>query len=103
VFSYLAMVYNGRWVSSVKDLLWSVGRIRKDHSGTLSPKEQEIVALTGKGLRNREIAEKLHISELTVKTHLHRIFKKLEITARAQLITYSIRNPAAKEALFGMK
>lgn len=90
--------------ATVKDLLWSVGRLRKDHSETLSPKEQEIVALTGKGLRNREIAEKLHISELTVKTHLHRIFKKLEITARAQLITYSIKNPAGKEALLsGMR
>lgn len=89
--------------ATVKDLLWSVNRIRHDHSEMLSPKEQEIVALTGKGLRNREIAEKLHISELTVKTHLHRIFKKLEITARAQLITYSLRNPAAKNSAFSMK
>ena len=58
------------------------------------------MALTGRGLRNREIAEKLRISEHTVKTHLHRIFKKLEITTRSQLITYSIRNTTVKEALY---
>lgn len=89
--------------ATVKDLLWSVNRLKKERAEALSPKEQEIVALTGKGLRNREIAEKLHISELTVKTHLHRIFKKLEITTRSQLITYSLKKPAAKNALFAAK
>lgn len=89
--------------ATVKDLLWSVTRLKKERAEVLSPKEQEIVALTGKGLRNREIAEKLHISELTVKTHLHRIFKKLEISTRSQLITYSLRNVAAKNALYGHK
>ncbi|HBG46030.1 MAG TPA: hypothetical protein DDW94_03480 [Deltaproteobacteria bacterium] len=85
--------------ATVNDLLWSVNKLKKD-KGVLSPKEKEIVALTGRGLRNREIAEKLRISEHTVKTHLHRIFKKLEITTRSQLITYSIRNTTVKEALY---
>ncbi|WKZ33987.1 MAG: response regulator transcription factor [Thermodesulfobacteriota bacterium] len=86
--------------ATVKDLLWSVNRLKKDRGEVLSPKEKEIVALAGRGLRNREIADKLRISELTVKTHLHRIFKKLGITTRSQLINYSMRNPAAREALF---
>jgi len=92
----------GIWMdkATVKDLLWSVNRLRKDRTEVLSPKETEIVALAGRGLRNREIAERLRISELTVKTHLHRIFKKLEITTRSQLITYSIRNTVVKEALY---
>lgn len=85
--------------ATVKDLLWSVNRLKKERAEVLSPKEREIVALTGKGLRNREIAEKLHISELTVKTHLHRIFKKLEISTRSQLITYSLKKTAAKGRL----
>lgn len=92
----------GIWMdkATVKDLLWSVNRLRKDGTEVLSPKEKEIVALAGRGLRNREIAERLRISELTVKTHLHRIFKKLDISTRSQLITYSIRNNTVKEALY---
>ena len=100
-----AVASGGIWMdkATVKDLLWSVNRLKKDKAEVLSPKEKEIVALAGRGLRNREIAERLRISELTVKTHLHRIFKKLEITMRSQLINYSIRNSALKDALYGKR
>jgi DNA-binding CsgD family transcriptional regulator len=55
-----------------------------------------VVGLVGQGYRNREIAEKLCISEPTVKTHLQRIFQKLDIQNRPQLITFAIRNQAAE-------
>lgn len=87
--------------ATVKNLLWGANRLKREKSEVLSPREKEVVALAGTGLRNREIAQKLNISELTIKTHLHRIFKKLEINTRSQLITYSIRNTAVKDALFG--
>lgn len=59
---------------------------------SLSPREKDVVLLTGKGLRNKEIAQQLNISETTVKTHLNRIFQKLNLKARSELISYAIKN-----------
>jgi DNA-binding NarL/FixJ family response regulator len=42
------------------------------------------------GLRNKEIAEKLYLSEKTVKCHVHNIFNKLNVTKRTQLMDYSL-------------
>lgn len=57
----------------------------------LSRREAEIVRLVGEGLRNREIGERLFISEGTVKVHLHNIFEKLGIDRRAALVRYASR------------
>ena len=42
-------------------------------------------------MRNKEIASRLNITETTVKTHLTRIFQKLNIKARSELISYAIK------------
>jgi len=57
----------------------------------LTPRELEIVRLAAEGLRNREIAERLTITEGTVKIHLHNIYEKLGVTGRPQLILYATR------------
>jgi DNA-binding NarL/FixJ family response regulator len=57
----------------------------------LTPREVEIVRLAAEGLRNREIATRLSITEGTVKIHLHHIYEKLEVTGRPQLILYATR------------
>ncbi|MBI2412586.1 MAG: response regulator transcription factor [Deltaproteobacteria bacterium] len=75
----------------IKSLLAGLHTIRKRKRPALSDREWEVVSLVGQGLRNREIAEKLCISEPTVKTHLQRIFHKLDIRNRPQLITFAIR------------
>jgi len=49
----------------------------------LSQREREIVALVAQGFKNKEMAEKLFISEQTVKNHLHNIFDKLELALYA--------------------
>jgi len=54
----------------------------------LSNREQEIVSKVAEGMKNREIAELLHLSEHTVKNHLFRIFERLGISSRAELILY---------------
>lgn len=51
----------------------------------LSAQELQIAALAGRGLSNREIGQKLHLSPRTIGSHLYRIFPKLDVTSRAQL------------------
>jgi len=52
----------------------------------LSLQEVQIAAMAAKGLSNREIARKLYLSHMTVGSHMYRIFPKLGITSRGQLI-----------------
>ena len=51
----------------------------------LTPREIEIVRMVAEGLRNRAIAERLSISEGTVKVHLHNIYEKLGVDGRLEL------------------
>lgn len=55
----------------------------------LTGRELEIVRMAGRGLRNREIAERLFITEGTVKIHCHNIYQKLKITGRVELALYA--------------
>ncbi len=57
-----------------------------DPFGPLSPRERGIVSLVRRGLRNKEIAEELGLTEGTVKVHLHKIFEKLGLGSRTELI-----------------
>ena len=52
----------------------------------LTPKEKEVLALVAKGASNQEIAENLFLRDVTVKTHLNSIFKKLKVTNRTQAV-----------------
>lgn len=52
----------------------------------LTPKEKEVLALVAKGATNQDIAEKLSVQEVTVKTHLNSIFKKLKVANRTQAV-----------------
>jgi two-component system, NarL family, nitrate/nitrite response regulator NarL len=59
---------------------------------TLTPREREVVSLVSEGLRNKEIAGRLHISEATVRHHLTSIFAKLEVSDRVGLTIYAFRH-----------
>lgn len=52
----------------------------------LTAREKEVLSLVAKGASNNEIAEKLFLREVTVKTHLNNIFKKLNVTNRTQAV-----------------
>lgn len=54
----------------------------------LTAREVEIARLVASGLRNRRVAQRLFVSEATVKTHLHNIYDKLNVESRGQLILY---------------
>ena len=58
----------------------------------LTPREIEIVRMVAQGIGNREVGERLFISEGTVKTHLHTIYEKLGVKGRVQLATYAREN-----------
>lgn len=62
----------------------------------VSDREREIVQLVAQGFRNREIGEKLFISEQTVKNHLHSIFDKLGVSDRLELALYAIHHRMLK-------
>jgi DNA-binding CsgD family transcriptional regulator len=52
----------------------------------LTAREHEILALIAQGLSNREIGEKLFVSENTVKTHSSRLFEKMQVNRRVQAV-----------------
>jgi DNA-binding CsgD family transcriptional regulator len=61
---------------------------RRREELTITPREIEILELIAQGLSNREIAEKLFVSENTVKTHSSRVFDKLGAKRRTQAVQF---------------
>jgi DNA-binding NarL/FixJ family response regulator len=66
--------------------------MRDRERSPLSQREREIVSLVAQGFKNKEMAEKMFISEQTVKNHLHNIFDKLGVSDRLELALYAIHN-----------
>ena len=64
-------------------------RASRQMGGQFTPREMEIISLVVEGLRNKEIAERLSISEGTVKLHLHHIYEKAEVDGRLALVLYA--------------
>jgi DNA-binding NarL/FixJ family response regulator len=58
---------------------------------SISNKERQIIELISKGLKNKDIADLLAISEQTVKAHLNRIFRKVKVSNRSQLIPLAMK------------
>ena len=58
----------------------------------LTPREEQVVALVVEGLPNRPIAVELNLSEHTVKKYLFRIFEKLGISSRVELVLYAVNH-----------
>jgi len=76
--------------SQADGLKLAEGKVRE--RSPLSNREREIVQLVAQGHRNKEMAEKLYISEQTVKNHLHNIFEKLGVADRLELALYALHN-----------
>jgi DNA-binding NarL/FixJ family response regulator len=60
--------------------------------GKLSPREHEILVLAATGLNNKDIAERLTLTQNTVKTHLRSIYRKCGVPDRVQAVLYALRN-----------
>ncbi len=72
------------------DSMFFVIRLKAQALADLSPREREIVDLVGDGLSNKEIAKRLGISTATVAAHIRRIFTKLHVKSRIELVRLKI-------------
>ena len=68
----------------------------KEKIASLTEREREVIGLVGEGLKNKQIASRLFISETTVTHHLSSVFSKLEVSDRLELIIYAFRHGLAK-------
>ena len=74
-------------------------RVLNSHGDNLlTPREEQVVALVAEGLANRPIARELNLSEHTVKKYLFRIFEKLGISSRVELVLYAVNNGDPRHA-----
>jgi DNA-binding NarL/FixJ family response regulator len=64
----------------------------------LTPREEQVVALVAEGLANREVATELKLSEHTIKKYLFRIFDKLGISTRVELVLYTVNHGDVRHA-----
>ena len=92
---------NTEQLNYIMDLLSEVPSLRVLNSrGTrlLTPREEQVVALVAEGLGNRQVALELNLSEHTIKKYLFRIFEKLGISTRVELVLYAVNNGEARQA-----
>ena len=66
-----------------------------ERAATLTPREREVVALVGEGLKNEQIAERLCVSEKTVRNNLTVVYDKLGVSNRLELILFAQRRGLA--------
>jgi len=66
--------------------------------GYLTSREKEVLKLLTEGITYKGVADKLVISETTVKTHVNNIFQKLQVNDRTQAVLYALRNGLVESA-----
>ena len=96
IFSALGIYFGRQWARSREVTV--IKEVRVPESGPfvvdaeklkelgITPREHEILGLIAEGLSNREIGERLFVSENTVKTHSSRVFDKLGVNRRVQAV-----------------
>jgi len=80
-----AVLRRSKWQSEAASK--QTKKINKDvNINLLTPKEKEVLSLLAKGANNQEIANELCVQDVTIKTHLNSIFKKLKVSNRTQAV-----------------
>ena len=95
----ISCVHQGQIWASTEQLMYVIDALSVNPSmhvidargvGLLTPREEEVVALVAEGISNREIAQKLKIKENTVKKALLRIYDRLGVSNRVELVLYAL-------------
>ena len=90
IFTAIGIYFGLRWTPTrevvvIREMPFVLNAEKLKEVG-LTAREHEILALIAEGLSNREIGEKLFVSENTVKTHSSRLFEKMEVNRRIQAV-----------------
>jgi DNA-binding NarL/FixJ family response regulator len=89
--SYVDPAVVRRLTSRIADAIAPVGQLPRELA-SLTAREHEVFLLIAKGFTNQEIAAALYIGDETVKTHVSRIFMKLELRNRAHAVRYAYQH-----------
>jgi two-component system NarL family response regulator len=93
----LAPTVADKVVQQLSRLQDETGR-REEVLEVLTPREREVFGLASKGLKNKEIANELYLSEKTIKTHLRNIYNKLDLSSKAELRIFAVKMGLIPEA-----
>jgi DNA-binding NarL/FixJ family response regulator len=92
---------NNEQTQYLLDSMTQVPALRVVNSGgrrLLTPREEQVVALVADGMSNRDVARELGLSEHTIKKYLFRIFDKLGVSSRVELVLYAVSHGEAQPA-----
>ncbi len=92
---------NSQQVNYLLDLVCQVPALRVVNSAgrnLLTPREQQVVALVAEGLSNRDISQELNLSEHTIKKYLFRIYDKIGVSNRVELVLYAVAHGDTRAA-----
>ena len=82
--------------SQIVDYAVREGNSKLNEAVKMTKREREVIELLSKGLTNREIAQKIHVSTYTVKSHIHNIMEKLALHTRLEIANYSYTGETLK-------
>jgi DNA-binding NarL/FixJ family response regulator len=82
---HMTLSLNERAANTRGDITAGASHAR-DRIDSLTARERDIIRLIARGLRNKEVADRLHISDITVRHHLTSIFSKLDVSDRQKLL-----------------
>ena len=97
----ISVVHQGQFWASTEQIGYLIEALRLAPSrrvinvkgeGLLTPREDQVVSLVAEGIGNREIAQQLGVKENTVKKSLLRIYDKIGISNRVELVLYALTN-----------
>lgn len=92
---YLPPKIAGSMMRALRDMSTQKGP--ESLTQSLTAREQEVFDLLGKGHSDREIAQKLHIAESTVRVHIHHVMNKLNMDTRRGLVVFAAREAVERE------
>lgn len=82
--------------SQIVDHAVREGKTKLKEAVRMTKREREVIGLLGDGMSNKEIAQRIHISTYTVKSHIHNIMEKLALHTRLEIANYSYTDETLK-------